>query len=157
RGVWVPAFAGTTAESHCFPSSVSRDDGGSPHQLRRPRSIELLTGAILGVAVKIALCIAGNARHAVGLQTRCAISILPEPVFLPALVHFGMCIVMRQPQAMGAQERVFVVTQSDFNELAAIDDGFAAELLVYEFQELARLIKGHGVVAGPLEVERHQR
>src|SRR6266571_974129 len=58
---------------------------------------------------------------------------------------------------MRAKERVFVVTQSHFDELAAIDDRFAAELLVYEFQELARMIESHGVVAGPLEVERHQR
>lgn len=94
----VPSSTISPSDCAAIPRSRARSDRrGRQQRLRRPRSLELLVGALKGIAVEIAFCVTGNARHRVGLQARRAIGILPEPVFLPALLHLGVRIVVCQP------------------------------------------------------------
>src|SRR6266436_6182980 len=58
---------------------------------------------------------------------------------------------------MRAEEGVLFPPQSGFDELATIDDCLAAKLLLDPSQELSRLIEGHCVSSGALEIESNQR
>src|SRR5215831_8693543 len=58
---------------------------------------------------------------------------------------------------MRAEEGILFPPQSGFDEFTTIDDCLAAKLLLDPTQELSRLVEGHRVSSGALEIESNQR
>src|SRR5262245_4114920 len=58
---------------------------------------------------------------------------------------------------MRAEEGILFPPQSGFDEFTTIDDCLAAKLLLDPTQELPRLVEGHRVSSGALEIESNQR
>src|SRR5262245_27584720 len=58
---------------------------------------------------------------------------------------------------MRAEEGILFPPQSGFDEFTTIDHCLAAKLLLDPTQELSRLVEGHRVCSGALEIESNQR
>src|SRR6185369_8077685 len=110
--------------------------------LRCPLGSEVLLRAVIRVAVQVALVITGNAGDGVREELALrVVRVLPQPVRLPTCLHDGRWRgVVRKPEPVTAEERIPLLSEAVFDDVAAVQHRLAAEALGVEVGNSPRLV-----------------